>query len=107
MSKYHKIGLPFSDHAGHYCYNCLDIDLLGSDSPSKDDPSYHIFYDLRVEHMFDGVDPGSCESPTMKKCDAEQSCFFLQATPETICRFNPLTAKLFSLNFHPLEIVSR
>ena len=22
-------------------------------------------------------------------------------------RFNPLTAKLFNLNFHPLEIVSR
>ena len=24
-----------------------------------------------------------------------------------LCRFNPLTAKLFNLNFHPLEVVSR
>ena len=25
----------------------------------------------------------------------------------SVLRFNPLTAKLFNLNFHPLEVVSR
>ena len=31
-------------------------------------------------------------------------CYLSPRTPLT---FNPLTAKLFNLNFHPLEVVSR
>ena len=31
----------------------------------------------------------------------------LKAQSTTLIVFNPLTAKLFNLNFHPLEVVSR
>ena len=33
--------------------------------------------------------------------------FGLQGLHKNIQRFNPLTAKLFNLNFHPLDVVSR
>ena len=67
-------------------------------------------------------------SETVKKCDVYNvigasilyGCYFLQflynvieyervtlVTPLRMVVFNPFTAKLFDLNFHPLEVVSR
>ena len=41
-------------------------------------------------------------------CPLDMVRIFVMNTPQgDTVNFNPLTAKLFNLNFHPLEVVSR
>ena len=40
-------------------------------------------------------------------CDQNDPYLHLMQQGECACGLNPLTAKLFSLNFHPLEVVTR
>ena len=93
------------DHPGNYCYSCLSIDLIGKNE-SWDDPFLQVFRGLRVNFLFDGVDPGGCANPYLKKCEDDQPCLIFQARGESICTLplNALPAKLFELE---VEVVAR
>ena len=75
------------NETGLHCYNCLDIDILGENAPPIDSPFYLELKGLRVDLLFGGVDPGSCKSPSLKECDAGQTCYVMQAEAEEICMF--------------------
>ena len=61
------------------------MDLLGDNPPPKDDPFYLEFKGVRVNYLFDGVDPGSCQSPNLTECDPEEACFVFKAEVYAIC----------------------
>ena len=89
-----RTGLTFSDMSffclhdtGLDCYNCLDIQFLGDHTPPIDSPFYLEFKSLRLNFLFGGVDPGSCESPNLEECDTGQTCYVIQSELEEICMF--------------------
>ena len=58
--------------------------------------------DQRVDNIKNGVSGLPRKPETFGQC-----CFNVEPTSKTVAQLNPIAAKLFNLNFHPLEVVSR
>ena len=69
----------------------MELDFIEPEV-SKDSALYKAFYALRVDYIFDGVDPGSCVNPSLSRCERPgHSCFNLQARISATSMFSTST----------------